>query len=263
VRHHCATCVVGSLTVPVYACVRCVAVVPDLCFAVRHVLGKGRSVGLVVGGAQEVRLVSRCTAHLFQQTPPSSQQLALSLWQAPFDLVSVRELWCANPLGWRSLCSRRCGILGWVWMVGMPVGVGIVVCPCQSLNAIPGQYQLVINKRKGFIKLAIRAGARLVPVIRCVLPDPSRLTEEWFWMMLRTVGMSVVGRCGGVECPVTDGDVLVPLVSCVWHGGLLRGRHTPGWSVNLPCLASFGEVSIRHVAPSCERGPSCAPLRFF
>jgi hypothetical protein len=97
----------------------------------------------------------------------------------------------------------------------MPVGVGIAVCPCQSLNAIPGQYQLVINKRKGFIKLAMRAGARLVPVIRCVLPDPSRLTEEWFWMMLRTVAMSVVARCGGVECPVTDGDVLVPLVSCV------------------------------------------------
>jgi hypothetical protein len=101
----------------------------------------------------------------------------------------------------------------------MPVGVGIAVCPCQSLNAIPGQYQLVINKRKGFIKLAMRAGARLVPVIRCVLPDPSRLTEEWFWMMLRTVAMSVVARCGGVECPVTDGDVLVLFVSCVWHGG--------------------------------------------
>lgn len=43
--------------------------------------------------------------------------------------------------------------------------VGLVVGGAQeALYARPGNYQLVVRKRKGFLKLAIRTGASLVPV---------------------------------------------------------------------------------------------------
>jgi Diacylglycerol acyltransferase len=35
----------------------------------------------------------------------------------------------------------------------------------ESLNAFPGTYNLVLKKRLGFIKLALRNGASLVPVL--------------------------------------------------------------------------------------------------
>lgn len=34
----------------------------------------------------------------------------------------------------------------------------------EALYARPGNYRLVLNKRKGFIKIAIQTGAALVPV---------------------------------------------------------------------------------------------------
>lgn len=43
--------------------------------------------------------------------------------------------------------------------------VGIIVGGAQeALNSSPGVYKLVLRKRKGFIKIALKTGASLVPV---------------------------------------------------------------------------------------------------
>ena len=49
---------------------------------------------------------------------------------------------------------------------GMGRAITIVVGGArESLDALPGSLQLVLKRRKGFIKLAIRTGADLVPVL--------------------------------------------------------------------------------------------------
>ena len=40
----------------------------------------------------------------------------------------------------------------------------IVGGAAESLEAFPGQYRLVLRKRKGFIRIALETGASLVPV---------------------------------------------------------------------------------------------------
>ena len=54
---------------------------------------------------------------------------------------------------------------------GPPTTAGCTCCPCpgslpglQSLFAKPGANDLVLKRRKGFVKIALRTGASLVPV---------------------------------------------------------------------------------------------------
>ena len=51
-----------------------------------------------------------------------------------------------------------------------PAAISHIILPClspqppQSLYAAPGKHDLVLSRRKGFVKIALRTGASLVPV---------------------------------------------------------------------------------------------------
>lgn len=76
-------------------------------------------------------------------------------WALTLGLASVSKESCENLLG-------KGGANG----EGMGRAITIVVGGArESLDALPGSLTLVLNKRKGFIRLAMRTGADLVPVI--------------------------------------------------------------------------------------------------
>lgn len=80
-----------------------------------------------------------------------------SNFRAPF----IREYILAHGL--RSV--SRASILH---ILGSRPGNAVVLVPggaAESLLAAPGRMDLVLNRRKGFVRVALRAGAALVPVL--------------------------------------------------------------------------------------------------
>lgn len=78
-----------------------------------------------------------------------------------FHMPFFREL--AYSLGG---CSASAKSINWVLSApqGGNVAVLVVGGVAESYNCRPGQYRLVLRNRKGFVKLALRNGAPLVPV---------------------------------------------------------------------------------------------------
>ena len=69
---------------------------------------------------------------------------------------------------WLGLCSVTKKSLD--WMLGGRAGVGnaLVILPgggSEALNSTPGTYKLVLKNRKGFIRMALKHGADLVPCL--------------------------------------------------------------------------------------------------
>ncbi|ORX97595.1 diacylglycerol acyltransferase, partial [Clohesyomyces aquaticus] len=102
----------------------------------------------------------------FSQLFPGITNTLLTL-DSNFRLPLYREY--ALRMGLASVSRESCeNILskGGANGEGMGRAITIVVGGAQeSLDARPGQLRLVLRKRKGFVKLAIRTGADLVPVL--------------------------------------------------------------------------------------------------
>jgi 1-acyl-sn-glycerol-3-phosphate acyltransferase len=83
---------------------------------------------------------------------------------------------------------------------GMGRAITIVIGGArESLNASPGSLRLVLKRRKGFIKLAIRTGADLVPVLAFgendlyeqVRSDSHPLIHKFQMLVKRTLGFTI------------------------------------------------------------------------
>jgi 1-acyl-sn-glycerol-3-phosphate acyltransferase len=83
---------------------------------------------------------------------------------------------------------------------GMGRAITIVIGGArESLNASPGSLRLVLKRRKGFIKLAIRTGADLVPVLAFgendlyeqVHSDSHPIIHKFQMLVKRTLGFTI------------------------------------------------------------------------
>ncbi|BCS27487.1 diacylglycerol acyltransferase type 2A [Aspergillus puulaauensis] len=115
---------------------------------------------------------------------PFYREYALSM-----GLASVSRESCENIL-------TRGGVDG----EGMGRAITIVIGGArESLNASPGSLRLVLKRRKGFIKLAIRTGADLVPVLAFgendlyeqVRSDSHPLIHKFQMMVKQTLGFTI------------------------------------------------------------------------
>ncbi|RKF59065.1 Diacylglycerol O-acyltransferase 2B [Golovinomyces cichoracearum] len=108
-----------------------------------------------------------CTESLgFTQLFPDIENTLLTL-DSNFKLPFYRDY--ALAMGLASVSRKSCENLlskGGINNEGMGRAITIVVGGArESLDAQPGTLRLILNCRKGFIKMAIRTGADLVPVV--------------------------------------------------------------------------------------------------
>ena len=87
---------------------------------------------------------------------------------------------------------------------GPGTAVAIVIGgAAESLSAHPGTFDLTLKKRYGFVKMAIKEGADLVPVFSFGENDVSVVSEVQIWCLAMCMDhadgwtdiRSIVGRC--------------------------------------------------------------------
>ncbi|KAL4781151.1 diacylglycerol acyltransferase-domain-containing protein [Aspergillus varians] len=142
-----------------------------------------------------------CTEALgFSRLFPGITNTLLTL-DSNFRIPFYREY--ALSMGLASVSRESCENLltkGGVDGEGMGRAITIVIGGArESLNASPGSLRLVLKRRKGFIKLAIRTGADLVPVLAFgendlyeqVRSDSHPLIHKFQMLVKQTLGFTI------------------------------------------------------------------------